>query len=266
MRKISSLFKANYRSLGSSYDGFSQGIYINGAKHLDASFKKEIGRRIILNSRYALDQFQSTDSLKNIVQTHLGGLDLNWKLTRTTSLYGSYSLVSATSVDGTQNLSHLSKLGFYSIKRIKHTNWVNSADAGYARVAGVDSNQVLTQGSLKSEVRFKKWFFSAKGTYQNVEGLARVFGENWIFQPEVGIKLSNLEAGFSYQFMKSEQFEKANGFQGYFLFNPSEYLTWSFSATKWLPSEYIFFLPELKSYQKPYYFKVKLIVHLNVNK
>ena len=233
-KKIASLLKANYRSLGSSYDGFSQGIYINGAEHFDASFKKEFGRRIILNTRYAWDKFESTDSIGNLAHMQLGGLDLNWKLGASTTLYGSYTLVNATTADGGENLSHLGRMGIYSIKRIKHTDWVNSADAGYARVAGVDSNQVLTQGSLKSELRFKKWFFSAKGTYQNVVGLARIYGENWIFQPEIGIKIPSLEAGISYQFMKSDQFNSANGFQGYFTFNPSPYLTWSFSATKWL--------------------------------
>ncbi len=266
MKKIAGLLKANYRSLGSSYDGFSQGIYINGAEHFDASFKKEFGRRIILNTRYGWDKFQSTDSIGSIAKTQLGGLDLNWKLGASTTLYGSYTLVNATTADGSENLSHLGRAGIYSIKRIKHTDWVNSADAGYARVAGVDSNQVLTQGSLKSELRFEKWFFSAKGTYQNVIGLARVYGENWIFQPEIGIKVPGLEAGISYQFMKSDQFNSTNGFQGYFMFKPSPYLTWSFSATKWLPSEYIFFLPELTSYQRPYFFKVKVSVHLNVNK
>lgn len=265
-KKNSSLFRANYRFLGSSYDGFTQGIYINGAEHFDACFKKEFGRRIILNLRYALDKFQGTDTIGSIAQTQLGGLDLNWRLGSSSSLYGSYTLVNASTAEGNQNLSHLSRAGIYSIKQINHTDWVNSADAGYASVAGLDSNQILTQGSVKSELRFKKWYFSAKGIYQNIIGLSRVYGENWIFQPEIGIKVSDFEAGISYQFLKSEQFNSDNGFQGYCTFRPSPFFTWSFSATKWLPSEYIFFLPEMISYQSPYFFKVKLSIHLNVNK
>jgi hypothetical protein len=266
IKRISSLFKANYRSLGSSYDGFTQGIYINGADHFDASLKKEIGRRIILNSRYAFDKFHSDDTIVSLSQAHLGGLDINWKLGFRTSIYGSYTLVSTTNAESKQNLSYLSRAGIYSIQRIKHIDWVNSADAGYARVSGVDSNQVLTQGTLKSEFRFEKWYFSAKATYQNVIGLARVYGENWIFQPEIGIKLLDFEAGLSFQFLKSQQFGSNNGLQGYFTYRPSPFISWTFSATKWLPSEYIFFLPEMTSYQRPYYFKVKLSIHLNVKK
>lgn len=266
IRKISTLVKVNYRSLGSSYDGYAQGIYLNGSKHFDASIKKEFGRTFITTLRYANDQFASGDSIQPISKTNLGGIDIIWKLGAKSSLYGTYSLVQSATFDHERNLSQLAKCGLYISKKIKTVEWINTLDGAYAFLEGADSNQTIFQGNLKSEIRFKKWFVSTKATYQKMEGLKRLYGENWIITPEIGVKLKDFEAGVSYQFSCSDQFRNSTGLQAYFSYSPSPYVSWSFSATKWLPSEYTLFLPEVSTYQQPYFFKVKLSIHLNVNK
>ena len=150
-------------------------------------------------------------------------------------------------------MSHLGKAGLSNTKKWNHLSVTNTLESGYASIASPDSNQILKSISTANHLRFKKWMLGLKISYTDFSGLIRVNGKSIILTPEVGFDGPDLKLKFGYSFLQSEQFKKAEGFQGVMSYRISEYFTIEYFVQRWLPTEYLFFTAQASEFTKPLY-------------
>jgi hypothetical protein len=264
--KIHGTFESMYRSIGSEYNGFSQGVYINNSTHGEFTYKQDFGSRIKTAVRYSEDHISAQDTSINIRKTKQGAFSLNWKVLNNTVLTATYSLVDAVGDTLIRRYSHLGQLGLNNTIQLKNNSIINSLNIGYASISGKDSVQQITQLSWQTDFKAEKWFAGVKVSYDHFSGVQRVYGDNYIFQPEIGFNLKDADLSLAYQYLRSEQFSSDNGILVNFNYRPSEYISWHFSAQKWLVRDTYFFMQNVPNFVKPYFIKVSLSIHLNVKK
>ncbi|HLP53378.1 MAG TPA: hypothetical protein VK151_00025 [Fluviicola sp.] len=263
--KLKSTLKALYRNLGSNYDGWAQGIYLQGAEHGELSYRQALTKRFTFQLRGAVDNYLSNDSTKALRKTQQGSAEIQLKLFKHTAFVGNYTLLNLTSdtLSQAEKLSHLGKAGLYHHRRYKAWKVSQLLDGGYARIANPDSSQRLLQLSGQLLTEWKKWGFGVKVSYTEFEGLTRLYGQNWCIQPEVSYTGPIFNLSLNYQYLKSEQFGTAGGCVFQSQFKISELFTLSYLFQRWLPTEYTFFLAEDQpDITKPIYMRWKLTLHL----
>lgn len=264
--KIGGSFESMFRSLGSEYNGFSQGIYISNSTHGEFTYNQEVGSRLKSMVRYSEDIFSSHDTINHIRKTKQGTLSLNLKASRNTTISSTYSLVEAVGDTLISPHSHLGQLNVNNSIRLKKNFLITNLSAGYVSIAGQDSLQKIMQFTWQSDFRTEKWFVGLKTSFENFSGLQRMYGSNLICQPEFGFTSKMTDISFAYQLLVSDQFSQDYGLIANFNFRPSAYVTWHFSAQKWLERDTYFFLQDANEYVKPYFVKIRLSIHLNVKK
>lgn len=263
--KLKSLLKVFYRNLGSNYNGWAQGIYLQGAEHGELSYRQTLTKRFTFQVRGAMDNYLSNDSTQAVRKTQQGSAEVQLKLFKHTAFVGNYTLLNLLSdtLSQTEKLSHLGKVGLYNHRRLKTWKISQLLDGGYARIANPDSSQRLLQLSAHLLTEWKKWGFGVKVSYTEFEGLTRLYGQNWCIQPELSYTGQLFNLSLNYQYLNSQQFGTASGCVFQSQFKISDLFTLSYLFQRWLPTEYTFFLAEDQpDITKPIYMRWKLTLHL----
>lgn len=255
-------FSAKYKNIGSAYNGFAQGVYISGVKHFESSYRQGIGNRLVAKITGMHDEFANQDSLVRVSRIDQGTLDLTLKVGSRSMIYSSGTLLT-TDVTGSGNYSYLLRSGTRLDKAFDACIWENQLEGSYASILGVDSTQELVQLSAKSGVSTKHWGYFIKGTYQRFSGLSRVFGVNYIVQPELSYKYQKSTLALTGQYLLSEQFGEDIGLALNWTFSPSNFFTWRLTAQRWLISEATFFTPGIFDNGNRFYLNFQMIVTLN---
>lgn len=263
--KLKSLLKVFYRNLGSNYNGWAQGIYLQGAEHAELSYRQTLTKRFTFQVRGAMDNYLSNDSTQALRKTQQGSAEVQLKLLKHTAFVGNYTLLNLLSdtLSQAEKLSHLGKVGLYNHRRFKTWKISQLLDGGYARIANPDSSQRLLQLSGHLLTEWKKWGFGVKVSYTEFEGLTRLYGQNWCIQPELSYTGEIFNLSLNYQYLNSQQFGTASGCVIQSQFKISDLFTLSYLFQRWLPTEYTFFLAEDQpDITKPIYMRWKLTLHL----
>ncbi|MES2557365.1 MAG: hypothetical protein V4604_14520 [Bacteroidota bacterium] len=263
--KLKSSLKVFYRNLGSNYNGWAQGIYLQGAEHAELSYRQALTKRFTFQVRGAMDNYLSNDSTQAVRKTQQGSAEIQLKLFKHTAFVGNYTLLNLFSdtLSQAEKLSHLGKVGLYNHRSLKTWKISQLLDGGYARIANPDSSQRLLQLSAHLLTEWKKWGFGVKVSYTEFEGLTRLYGQNWCIQPELSYTGEIFNLSLNYQYLNSQQFGKASGCVFQSQFKISDLFTLSYLFQRWLPTEYTFFLAEDQpDITKPIYMRWKLTLHL----
>ncbi len=258
--KIKGVLSANYKKIGNSYKGFSQGIYLSGFVNKDIEYKQKISKRISSRIYGSESRFQFYDSSTTLSFMRQGTIDLNAKIGSQSLIYVSGTLIDSKSDTASFGLSYLMKSGIIANKKLNTTNWNSSIDYTNALIKGGDSTQKIEQYNIKSGLKFSHFYFGIKVTYQYYAGLIRVYGVNKTIQPEIGISYKKLDAKITYQYLQSDQFGKDNGLTAFFNFRPSTFFAWQFTLQRWTKSELNFFINEKPEYIKPLFMNINAII------
>lgn len=263
--KLKSHLRANYRRLGSQYDGWSQGIYLRGAEHADASWRQSLSRKFSVQVRGAVDRYQAADSSGALRKTRQGGMEVQWKPFKHAALVASYTLLELQSdtLALADRLSHLGQTGLYFTRTLGEWKNSSSVDGGYALLSGPDSSQRLLQVSAHTDMTWKKWTFGLRAAYSDFSGLSRLSGTCWLLQPEIAFSGEALRVAFRYQYQQSEQFGADGGLVFSADYRFSKLFSISYLAQRWLPTDYTFFMTEEPDIVQPIYMRWKLTFHLN---
>jgi hypothetical protein len=259
--KLRSEFSAKYRRIGSEYNGFAQGIYISGVSHFESSYRQNFGRRLVTKLTYSHDEFSNMDSLIRFSYLNQASLDLTYKLSPKSVVFGSGTLLQ-TDVSPINNLSYQARLGMFAVKEFKKKSWETNLETQYAKMIGADSNQILAQASLKSGLYFKHWGYALKGTIQHFQGIGRLYGTNIIVQPELSYRYDNSTFNLAGQYLMSDQFGSDFGLSINWMYRPSPYVQWNLIVQKWLVSESQFFVPTTNFSYQPYYVNFQMLIFL----
>ena len=255
-------FNAKFRNIGSGYNGFAQGIYISGVRHVETSYQQSLFNRLVAKITGARDEFSNKDSLVRTSFINQGTLDLNYKLGSRSVIYSSGTLLQ-TDVTKANQYSYQTRFGFHLEKEFDNkVIWSNALESSYTKILGVDSNQMLGQVSFKSGVNFRHWGYFVKGTLQDFTGLSKIYGRNVIIQPELSYSYPKSTLSVSGQYLVSEQFGRDAGFALSWMFRPSNFFQWKLTAQRWLISETTFFLTNPNYSYQPYYVNFQMIITL----
>lgn len=254
-------FNTKFKNIGAGYNGFAQGIYISGVRHIESSYQQALFNRLVVKVTGSRDDFSNQDSIVRTSFINQGTLDLTCKVGKRSVVYSSGTLLQ-TDVTVSGQYSYQLRFGFHLEKQFKEVSWSNALESSYTRILGVDSNQVLSQISFKSGIQMEHWGYSLKGTLQEFSGLNRIYGRNIIIQPEIGYNYAMSVFSVSGQYLISEQFGEDFGFGLSWSFKPSEFFQWKVSAQRWLASETAFFLTNPDFSYSPYYGTIQMILTL----
>lgn len=264
--RIKGALEGEYRSLGSNYDGSSQGVLINGTTHKMLGYTQKIGRFSSVGLRYMEDSFSKTDSIvlfnssKRLVS--MGNIRIN----RENKLQGSYSLILGSGDEVKNRKGHLGTLMYVNEIRLGKNRMTNIAQGGYTIIPVRLSNQEIIHGSITSQFRTEKLTYSLKGSYEEYKGIELLWGKNYILEPQITYKGKMGEISFAYQYCRSDQFDEDHGVVLNANFTPSKFLSWQVRGQKWLEKERNFFFIQAPTFVAPWYFDIRVILHLNVKK
>ncbi len=266
--KVRSSLESSYRRIPSAYDGFTQGIYLKQTERTEVIYRQAMGRRLRTALRMTRDLFFLQNGLNSSRLINQVGMDLQLKMSKSLVLTGNYSLLQLQEravVSPRSDVSHLGRLGAVSTHEVgkggKH-EFTTLHDISYARINGFDSAQTLFQGNAKYALQMTQWKFGLQMQYSEFSGLTKLYGRNVIIQPEIGLKLEHLYFTASYQQLWSEQFDRDYGMQFRTGFVFSEYVDCDLTMQRFLPTEYKLFIDPSLEYQKPFYVKFGVNVHL----
>lgn len=255
-------FNAKFKNIGAGYNGFAQGIYISGVRHIETSYQQALFGRLVAKITGSRDEFSNKDSLVRTSFINQGTLDLTYKLGSRSVVYSSGTLLQ-TDVTKANQYSYQTRFGFHLEKEFKNKAiWSNTLESSYTKILGIDSNQVLGQISFKSGVNFGHWGYFVKGTLQEFSGLNRIYGRNVIIQPELSYSYPKSTLSVTGQYLVSEQFGTDAGFALNWIFKPSNFFQWKLTAQRWLVSETTFFLTNPNYSYQPYYVNFQMILTL----
>lgn len=267
LEKIRGEFSGNYRYLGQSYNGFSQGIYLKGGTHRELRWKQQPFKNFGYDMRYAHDDYTTPDSLGRKRKTDQGTLGANYHVGSKLTLFGSYTLLQLTENSVTVgNLSTNYQYGVQHRNNLKAAIFTTEFTGTGATIYTTDSVQKITKLTGKTGIEFWRIRASVQGTYQSYSGLNRLYGQSYIIQPELSYKGKMAEISIAYQHLISEQFGKDDGLIGSVVFSPDEHISWSLFVRKWLIQDLTFFSdPTAKNY-KSWNAQFKMTIHLNTKK
>lgn len=265
--KVRGEFSGNYRYLGQSYNGFSQGIYLKGGTHRELRWKQQPFKNFGYDMRYAHDDYKTPDSLARNRKTDQGTLGANYHVGSKLTLFGSYTLLQLTENGVTVgNLSTNYQYGVQHRNNLKSIILTTEFTGTGATIYTTDSVQKINKLVGKTGIEFWRIRASVQGTYQSYSGLNRLYGQSYIIQPELSYKGKLAEISIAYQHLISEQFGKDDGLIGSVVFAPDEHISWTLFVRKWLIQDLTFFSdPTAKNY-KSWNAQFKMTIHLNTRK
>lgn len=265
--KLKSSLESSYRRIPSGYDGFTQGIYLKQTERVETIYKQSFSRRLRTSFRISRDRFYLQNALKSSRVIHQAGIDMQLKISQNFVMTGSYSLLQLSERDMAiaprSDISHLARLGAVSTHELGKNEFTTLHEVSYAQINGFDSTQLLLQANARYGYSLKRWRFGLQAQYTRFEGLTKLYGENLMIQPEIGLKLEHLYFTAAFQHLWSDQFHRDYGMQFRSGFAFSEYVDFDLTMQRFLPTEYVLFIDQALEYQKPFYVKFSVNVHLN---
>lgn len=263
--KIKSSLESSYRRIPSDYDGFTQGIYLKQTERVELAYKQVLSRRLRTSFRLTRDLFFLQNSTHSSRLINQATADMQYKVNSSFVLTGSYSLLQLQEramLSPRSDISHLGRLGAVSTHEISKHEFTTVHDISYAEINGFDSVQTLVQANARYAYQLKKWRFGLNAQYTNFKGLTRLYGQNLVIQPEVTLKLQDLWFTASIQRLWSTQFGSDYGMQFKTGFAFSKLIDCDFTMQRFLPTEYALFIDPSLEYQRPFYLKFAVNVHL----
>lgn len=255
------------KRIGKSYDGFSQGIYNSGFSELEGGIKIRLLKRITLNSNISSQKFDKKD--EGISGLNSMGLHNNLIVSITSKfiVYAGHSLINARGFDSLAvGNNNLLRSGFQYAKKAGNTIYESSGSAVYTQINRLDSNIVISGLTARIGIKKERVGFGVEASLQEFKGIKNLYGKQITISPDLTIHIKNFDLTGTYKYLISDQSRGQSGFNFRTSYKPSEHFTWEFTGSKWLPIETIYFYSEKMENFRPWYFNVKVYVHLNVLK
>lgn len=263
LSKLRTELSAKYKHIGSSYDGYSQGLYNSGFTRQEYGVSTKLAKNFQLQFVYQRQQFNSKNSSFKGLKTESASVDFQWNVTKRLLLFGGYTLLNASGKDTlAKGLNHLGKGGFVHSRQFKSFRSEIKGSSAVSRVHRIDSSMQMLNLSIEGDLDWKIIGAGLQITYQDYQGMNLVYGTNWIIKPEVKLHTKQLNVLVGMQLLRSEQFGFKNGGHVKFQFKPSEFFMWDITFMRWLPTEALY-IPnyDTKKYV-PYYFDLKMRVFI----
>ncbi len=266
-RRMNTQVFSQIRRIGVNYDGFSQGIYNSGFFHQEYGFQSKFFKHLSLTAKYTGDKYDINSLGKGLVTNGLH-VDIQETILKNLLLFAGYSLIHARGNDSiTYGNNALYRGGFAYQKKFKKTRFVLSGNSTYSRVNGLDSTIQLTNIILKTDFSHKYLFYGLSANYQSFKGMSRIYGTNIIVTPELGVKYKGFQFASTFSYLNSQQFSDQYGFSFTMSASPSKHFTWYLTGRRWLPTDAVNFItPEIDYPIRPWFWELRLKLHLNVMK
>lgn len=262
--RISTSISANYRHVGASYDGFSQGIYNSGFDRQEYCVNSKISKKLTLHFTYYRQQFNSKEGFYKKLKTQSVEGNFQWRIVNHLLFYGGYTLVEAKGIDTlAKGLNHLAKLGFVFTKSYKFFRTEFRGLSLFSHLNRENSPMKMLNINLESNIDWKLLGGGIQIFYQDYQGLFLIYGKNWIVKPEFRIHSNKLNFLVGVKLLKSEQFGQQHGEYVKFQFMPSNFFMWDISFSRWLPTEALYIPNYGTERYKPYFFELKMHLFFN---
>ncbi|MNJ86430.1 hypothetical protein D3C87_39260 [compost metagenome] len=255
------------KRIGSNYDGFSQGIYNSGFLHHEYGFQSRFFKHLTLSGKYTGDQFDANSSGRGLITNGIHA-DIQESYFKNLLLFAGYSLINARGNDSlTYGNNALYRGGFVYQNKLKHAKFTLSSNSTYSKINGLDSATQMINVILKAEMAHKYLFYGLTANYQDFQGMSRIYGSNMIISPELGARYKGVQFASAFNYLKSEQFSGQYGYSFTLSASPSSHFTWYFTGRKWLPTDALNFItPQVDYPIRPWFWELRLKIHLNVLK
>ncbi len=266
-RRMNTQVFSQVRRIGANYDGFSQGIYNAGFFHHEYGFQSKFFKHLTLIAKYTGDRYDANSPGKGLVTNGLH-VDVQETVIKNLFLFAGYSLINARGNDSiTYGNNALYRGGFVYQKKFKKTKFALSGNSTYSRVNGLDSTIQLTNIVLKTDFSHRYLFYGLTANYQNFQGMSRIYGSNIIITPEFGAKYKGVQFASTFSYLNSQQFSNQYGFSFTLSASPNKHFTWYMTGRRWLPTDAVNFIsPEIDYPIRPWFWELRLKLHLNVLK
>lgn len=258
---------AQVKRIGVNYDGFSQGLYNSGFLHHEYGFQSKLFKHLTISGKYVGDRYDSNSKGKGLITNGIH-LDVQETIIKNLLLFAGYSLINARGNDSiTYGNNALYRGGFVYQKKFKKTRFTFSGNSTYSRINGIDSTIQMTNVILKTEISHKYLFYGVTANYQDFQGMSRIYGTNVIISPELGAKYKGVQFSSAFNYLKSQQFSDQYGFSFTLSASPSNHFTWYLTGRRWLPTDALNFItPDVDYPIRPWFWELRLKIHLNVLK
>lgn len=258
---------AQVKRIGVNYDGFSQGLYNSGFLHHEYGFQTKLFKHLSISGKYVGDRYDVNSTGKGLITNGIH-VDVQESIIRNLLLFAGYSLVNARGNDSiTYGNNSLYRGGFVYQKKFKKTKFTLSGNSTYSRINGLDSTIQMTNVILKTEIAHRYLFYGVTANYQEFQGMSNIYGSNIIISPELGAKYKGVQFSSAFNYLKSQQFSDQYGFSFTLSASPSQHFTWYMTGRRWLPTEVLNFMtPDVNYPIRPWFWELRLKIHLNVLK
>ena len=255
------------KRIGANYDGFSQGMYNSGFLHHEYGFQSKLFKHLSISGKYVGDRFDANSKGKGLVTNGIH-IDVQESIIKNLLLFAGYSLINARGNDSiTYGNNTLYRGGFVYQKKFKKSKFTLSGNSTYSHVNGLDSAIRMTNVILKSEMAHRYLFYGVTANYQDFQGMKLIYGSNVIISPELGASYKGIKFSSAFNYLKSEQFSRQYGFSFTLSASPGKHLTWYLTGRRWLPTDALNFItPDVDYPIRPWFWELRLKIHLNVLK
>jgi hypothetical protein len=255
------------KRIGVNYDGFSQGLYNSGFLHHEYGFQSKLFKHLSIVGKYIGDRYDASSKGKGLITNGIH-IDVQETIIKNLLLFAGYSLINARGNDSiTYGNNALYRGGFVYQKKFKKSKFTLSSNSTYSRVNGLDSTIQMTNVILKSEMAHKYIFYGVTANYQDFKGMSKIYGTNIIISPELGAKYKGVQFTSAFNYLKSQQFSNQYGFSFTLSATPGKNFTWYMTARRWLPTDALNFItPDVDYPIRPWFWELRLKIHLNVLK
>ncbi|MNK00320.1 hypothetical protein D3C87_181030 [compost metagenome] len=255
------------KRIGGNYDGFSQGLYNSGFLHHEYGFQSKLFKHLTISGKYTGDRYDANSNGRGLITNGIHA-DLQETYFKNLLLFAGYSLINARGNDSiTYGNNTLYRGGFVYQEKWKHAKFTLSGNSTYSRINGLDSSIQMTNVILKAEIAHKYVFYGISGNYQEFQGMSRIYGKNLIISPEIGAQYKGVQFVSSFNYLTSEQFSSQYGYSFTLSASPSSHFTWYMTGRRWLPTDALNFItPEIDYPIRPWFWELRLKIHLNVLK
>lgn len=258
---------AQVKRIGANYDGFSQGMYNSGFLHHEYGFQSKLFKHLTVSGKFTGDRYDANSNGKGLITNGIHA-DIQETYFKNLVLFAGYSLINARGNDSiTYGNNTLYRGGFVYQKRFKKDKFTLSGNSTYSRINGLDSAVQMTNVIIKTEMAHKYVFYGVTGNYQEFQGMSRIYGRNIIISPEFGARYKGVQFVSAFNYLTSEQFSSQYGYSFTLSASPSAHFTWYMTGRRWLPTDALNFItPEIDYPIRPWFWELRLKIHLNVSK
>ncbi|TSJ46558.1 hypothetical protein [Fluviicola chungangensis] len=255
------------KRIGVNYDGFSQGMYNSGFLHHEYGFQTKLFKHLTISGKYTGDCFDANSKGRGLITNGIH-IDVQESIIKNLLLFAGYSLINARGNDSiTYGNNTLYRGGFVYQRKFKKSKFTLSGNSTYSHVNGVDSAISMTNVILKSEIAHRYLFYGVTANYQNFQGMKLIYGSNIIISPELGASYKGIKFSSAFNYLTSEQFSRQYGFSFTLSASPGKHLTWYLTGRRWLPTDALNFItPDVDYPIRPWFWELRLKIHLNVLK